>query len=37
MNVELFVTVQAQPAEVSTLKLPEPALELRSEVFVPSE
>ena len=34
MNVELFVTVQEQPAGVTTLKLPDPVLELGFALFV---
>jgi hypothetical protein len=33
MKFELSVTFQAQPAEVKTLKLPDPALELKLELF----
>ena len=37
MKVELLVTVQEQPAEVMTSKLPDPALELGFALFVLSE
>ena len=37
MKVELFVTLQEQPAEVTTLNVPDPAPELKVEVFVLSE
>ena len=34
IKVELFVTLQEQPEDVTTLKLPEPALELTVEPLV---
>ena len=37
IKVELFITVQAQPAPVTTFTLPDPAAELTLELFVLSE
>ena len=37
MKDELLVTVQGQPAVVTTLKLPDPTLELKLELFALNE
>jgi len=37
MKVELFITLQAHPAEVTTLKPPDTALEPKLELFVLKE